>query len=213
MSEELKKLRDDHKDFSNDRLIEPTVSPYELFSTWFDEAVKNNELESNALCLSTVSSSGIPSSRIVYLKELVEESFVFYTNYTSQKGEELALNPIASMLFFWPKLQRQVRITGSVSKISEENSDAYFASRPRESQLGAWASYQSEILADRNDLFSRITNLEKQFKDSVPRPPHWGGYALMPSELEFWQGQPSRLHDRLVYIKTSDSWKVQRKNP
>ncbi len=213
MSEELKKLRDDHKDFSNDRLIEPTVSPYELFSTWFDEAVKNNELESNALCLSTVSSSGIPSSRIVYLKELVEESFVFYTNYASQKGEELALNPIASMLFFWPKLQRQVRITGLVSKISEENSDAYFASRPRESQLGAWASYQSEILADRNDLFSRITNLEKQFKDSVPRPPHWGGYALMPSELEFWQGQPSRLHDRLVYIKTSDSWKVQRKNP
>lgn len=213
MSEELKKLRDDHKDFSNDRLIEPTVSPYELFSTWFDEAVKNNELESNALCLSTVSSSGIPSSRIVYLKELVEESFVFYTNYASQKGEELSLNPIASMLFFWPKLQRQVRITGSVSKISEENSDAYFASRPRESQLGAWASYQSEILADRNELFSRITNLEKQFKDSVPRPPHWGGYALMPSELEFWQGQPSRLHDRLVYIKTSDSWKVQRKNP
>jgi pyridoxamine 5'-phosphate oxidase len=213
MSEELKKLRDDHKDFSNDRLIEPTVSPYELFSTWFDEAVKNNELESNALCLSTVSSSGIPSSRIVYLKELVEESFVFYTNYASQKGEELALNPIASMLFFWPKLQRQVRITGSVSKISEENSDAYFASRPRESQLGAWASYQSEILADRNDLFSRITNLEKQFKDSVPRPPHWGGYALMPSEIEFWQGQPSRLHDRLVYQKTSNSWKVQRKNP
>ena len=213
MSEELKKLRDDHKDFSNDRLIEPTVSPYELFSTWFDEAVKNNELESNALCLSTVSSSGIPSSRIVYLKELVEESFVFYTNYASQKGEELALNPIASMLFFWPKLQRQVRITGSVSKISEENSDAYFASRPRESQLGAWASYQSEILADRNDLFSRITNLEKQFKDSVPRPPHWGGYAIMPSEIEFWQGQPSRLHDRLVYQKTSDSWKVQRKNP
>jgi pyridoxamine 5'-phosphate oxidase len=213
MSEELKKLRDDHKDFSNDRLIEPTVTPFELFSTWFDEAVKNNELESNALCLSTVSSSGIPSSRIVYLKELVEESFVFYTNYASQKGEELALNPIASMLFFWPKLQRQVRITGSVSKISEENSDAYFASRPRESQLGAWASYQSEILADRNELFSRITNLEQQFKDSVPRPPHWGGYALMPSELEFWQGQPSRLHDRLVYIKTSDSWKVQRKNP
>ncbi|HBW85719.1 MAG TPA: pyridoxamine 5'-phosphate oxidase [Crocinitomicaceae bacterium] len=213
MSEELKKLRDNHKDFSNDRLIEPTVSPFELFSTWFDEAVKNNELESNALCLSTVNSNGIPSSRIVYLKELVEESFVFYTNYASQKGEELSLNPIASMLFFWPKLQRQVRITGSVSKISEENSDAYFASRPRESQLGAWASYQSEILADRNELFSRITNLEQQFKDSVPRPPHWGGYALMPSELEFWQGQPSRLHDRLVYIKISDSWKVQRKNP
>ncbi|MFM7472894.1 MAG: pyridoxal 5'-phosphate synthase, partial [Crocinitomicaceae bacterium] len=120
MSEELKKLRDDHKDFSSDRLIEPTDSPFDLFSNWFDEAVKNNELESNALCLSTVSSSGIPSSRIVYLKELVQETFVFYTNYASQKGEELALNPIASMLFFWPKLQRQVRITGSVSKISEE---------------------------------------------------------------------------------------------
>ncbi|MFM7472531.1 MAG: pyridoxamine 5'-phosphate oxidase, partial [Crocinitomicaceae bacterium] len=137
----------------------------------------------------------------------------FYTNYASQKGEELSLNPIASMLFFWPKLQRQVRITGSVSKISEEDSDAYFASRPRESQLGAWASYQSEILADRNELFSRIANLEQQFKDTVPRPSHWGGYALKPSEIEFWQGQPSRLHDRLVYIKTSDSWKVQRKNP
>jgi len=213
MSEELKRLRDDHKDFSSDRLIEATDSPIDLFSVWFDEAVKHNELESNALCLTTVSNSGIPSSRIVYLKELVEESFIFYTNYASQKGGELLYNPIACMLFFWPKLQRQVRITGSVSKISEKDSDAYFASRPRESQLGAWASHQSEILTHRNELFSRITELEKQFKDFVPRPPHWGGYALMPSEIEFWQGQPSRLHDRLVYQKTSDSWKVQRKNP
>ncbi|MBM3160963.1 MAG: pyridoxamine 5'-phosphate oxidase [Bacteroidetes bacterium] len=213
MSEELKKLRDDHKDFLGDNLENPPLCPLSLFSDWFDAAVRGQELESNALCLSTVGKSGIPSSRIVYLKEMKEETFIFYTNYNSKKGEELDQNPNATMLFFWPKLQRQVRITGLVSKISEQDSDAYFSSRPRESQLGAWASHQSEILHSRAELLSRLTDLAVQFPSDVPRPAHWGGYALLPSEMEFWQGQPSRLHDRVVYERFANSWRTIRKNP
>jgi len=213
MSEELKKLRDDHKDFLGDNLENPPLCPLSLFSDWLDAAVRGQELESNALCLSTVGNSGIPSSRIVYLKEMKEDTFIFYTNYNSKKGEELDQNPNATMLFFWPKLQRQVRITGLVSKISEQDSDAYFSSRPRNSQLGAWASHQSEILHNRAELLSRLTDLAAQFPSEVPRPAHWGGYALRPSEMEFWQGQPSRLHDRVVYERFSNSWRIIRKNP
>jgi pyridoxamine 5'-phosphate oxidase len=154
-----------------------------------------------------------PSSRVVYLKELVDCQFIFYTNYSSQKGRELAQNPKASMLFFWPGLQRQVRIEGEVQKVHTEISNAYFASRPRESQLGAWASLQSEILEKRLILEQRFAELEKEFDAEVPRPNHWGGYALMPRLVEFWQGRPSRLHDRIVYEKQNSSWGIYRKNP
>jgi pyridoxamine 5'-phosphate oxidase len=213
MSEELKKLKDDHKDFRGESLDKPPSSPFELFSTWFDAAVKNQELESNAMCVSTVGQTGMPSSRIVYLKELRNEEFVYYTNYSSQKGTELALNPNASILFFWPKMQRQIRISGITSKISAEESDAYFASRPRESQLGAWASHQSELLENSEELKTRVAMLNAKYPEEVPRPPHWGGYALIPMEIEFWQGQPSRLHDRLVYSLMENTWRQTRKNP
>ena len=155
----------------------------------------------------------MPSSRIVYLKELRNKEFVYYTNYSSQKGTELALNPNASILFFWPKMQRQIRISGITSKISAEESDAYFASRPRESQLGAWASHQSELLEDSEELNTRVTMLNAKYPEEVPRPQHWGGYALIPIEIEFWQGQPSRLHDRLVYSLIENTWRQTRKNP
>jgi pyridoxamine 5'-phosphate oxidase len=215
MSEWIKKLRDSHSDFDKGGLIESLGNdPFNGFSLWFDEAMAHNELEANACVLSTVSvSSLLPSSRIVYLKELKNNHFVFFTNYLSQKGSELAENPKASLLFFWPGLQRQVRIEGSVSKVSKEESDTYFASRPRESQLGAWASHQSEILEDRNELIQRLEELNARFPSQVPRPAHWGGYGLNPQLFEFWQGRPSRLHDRLVFHKMDEDWTTFRKNP
>jgi pyridoxamine 5'-phosphate oxidase len=215
MSEWLKKLRDSHSDFDRGGLIDSIgTNPFKGFSQWFDEAILNNEIEVNACSVSTVDSKTIrPSSRIVYLKELKEEQFIFFTNYTSQKGQQLEINPFISMLFFWPSLQRQVRIEGTVSKVSEEESELYFASRPRESQLGAWASNQSETLKHRDELITRLEEFDLKFPNEVPRPPHWGGYALHPNCFEFWQGRPSRLHDRLVFEKEGSSWINYRKNP
>ena len=215
MSEWLKKLRDEHGDFDKGSLeITAGKKPFHLFSEWFDEAYQNKEVEPNAFTLSSVNVETLQtSSRILYLKELVNEKFVFYTNYNSQKGSDLANNPKMSMLFFWAGLQRQVRIEGTVEKVSETDSDAYFALRPRESQLGAWASQQSEILEKRDDLYTRLEGLELRFPNEVPRPPHWGGYALSPSLIEFWQGRPSRLHDRIIYEWVNSDWKIYRKNP
>ena len=215
MSEWINKLRHNHSDFDRGGLIDSLGNnPFQGFSMWFDEAIVNNEIEANACVLSTVDISSLqPTSRIVYLKELKNEQFVFYTNYKSQKGKELLENPNSSLLFFWPGLQRQVRIEGIVNKVSPEESDVYFASRPRESQLGAWASHQSEPLDDRNDLINRLEELDTKYPDQVPRPPHWGGYALSPQLLEFWQGLPSRLHDRLIFQKSGDNWNTFRKNP
>ncbi|MFM7667999.1 MAG: pyridoxamine 5'-phosphate oxidase [Bacteroidota bacterium] len=211
----LDELRNDHRDFDSGKLTDFfPETPFELFEIWFNDAVKNEEKEPNALVLSTCDIDSLqPSSRVVYLKEMVENQFIFYTNYSSQKGRELEQNPRASMLFFWPGLQRQVRIDGEVNKIKNELSDAYFASRPRESQLGAWASLQSERLEERVILEQRFAELEKQFTSEVPRPEHWGGYALSPRLVEFWQGRPSRLHDRIVYEKQNSSWEIYRKNP
>lgn len=215
MSEWINKLRDSHADFDKGGLIDSLgTNPFKGFSLWFDEAISNNEIEANACILSTIEVSTLqPSSRIVYLKELKYEQFVFYTNYKSQKGKELLDNAKASLLFFWPGLQRQVRIEGLVEKVSPEESDIYFASRPRESQLGAWASNQSEVLNDRNELISRLEDFDAKYPNEVPRPPHWGGYGLSPNLIEFWQGLPSRLHDRLVFQKSSDNWSTVRKNP
>ena len=215
MSSFLDELRNDHRDFDSGKLTDFfPETPFELFEIWFNDAVKNEEKEPNALVLSTCDIDSLqPSSRVVYLKEMVENQFVFYTNYSSQKGRELEQNPRATMLFFWPGLQRQVRIDGEVNKIKNELSDAYFASRPRESQLGAWASLQSERLEERVILEQRFAELEKQFTSEVPRPEHWGGYALSPRLVEFWQGRPSRLHDRIVYEKQNSSWEIYRKNP
>jgi pyridoxamine 5'-phosphate oxidase len=215
MSDSINKLRDSHADFDKGGLIDSLGnSPFDGFNLWFDEAIANNEIEANACVLSTVDISSLqPTSRIVYLKELKNEQFVFYTNYKSQKGKELLENPNSSLLFFWPGIQRQVRIEGIVNKVSPEESDVYFASRPRESQLGAWASHQSKLLDNRNDLITRLEELDLKYPDRVPRPPHWGGYALSPKLLEFWQGLPSRLHDRLIFQKSGDNWNTFRKNP
>jgi pyridoxamine 5'-phosphate oxidase len=166
------------------------------------------------MVLSTVSSSGKPSSRVVLLKEARRENLMFFTNYTSRKGKELATNPYAALLFFWPDLQRQVRIEGKVEKTSKEDSDYYFASRPETSKLASWASTQSEIIEDREKLEEAYQAETLRFaKIPVPRPPHWGGFQLIPDSFEFWQGRESRLHDRLKYIKNGDEWTIIRLAP
>lgn len=214
MEDFLEQIKNDHRDFDHGKLEGFFGNePFTLFNEWYKEAFDSNQLEPNAFVLSTVDSQNRPSSRIVYLKELVNESFVFYTNYNSHKGKDLEGNPNASILFFWPGKERQIRIEGIVEKVSSELSDEYFATRPRGSQVGAWASSQSELLEDRDILEQKVRDFAIQFPSEVPRPPHWGGYRLQPRMIEFWQGRPSRLHDRIVFEIENNSWNIYRKNP
>lgn len=214
MEDFLIQLHNDHRDFDHGKLDGHFgATPYDLFHKWYKEAFETGQLEPNAFVLSTVGQDNRPSSRILYLKALSDNNFVFFTNYKSQKGTDLALNPNASMLFFWPGKERQIRIEGVVEKISTEESDAYFESRPRGSQIGAWASHQSEKLDEREVLEQRVESYAQEFEKKVPRPDHWGGYMLKPQLIEFWQGRPSRLHDRIVFELEGDSWKIYRKNP
>lgn len=214
MSEWLKAYRQNHTDFDQPSAIGSLPNdPFAAFSLWFDAAVNAQEREANAFVLSTCNTQLQASARILYLKELLGHQFIFYTNYSSHKGQELEVNPQASLLFFWPQLMRQVRIEGRVQQIDPAISDAYFASRPRESQLGAWASQQSETLSDRSALIARFEAFDLQFPATVPRPPHWGGFALQPHYMEFWQGQPSRLHERRVYALSQNEWKSNLLNP
>lgn len=214
MKEILDIFRAGHHEFENGRFDHiPSNSPFELFGLWITEAVEADELESNAFVLSTVDGAGVPSSRIVYFKDIIDHQFVFYTNYSSKKGRDIEENNTVSMLFFWPKSSRQIHITGKCTKIAPAMSDEYFASRPRGSQIGAWASKQSELLNDRADLERSIEEIEKQFPNKVPRPDHWGGYQIEPISFEFWQGRPSRLHDRVQFDKDGSEWTVYRKNP
>ncbi len=217
MDDFLKQIRDDHHNFDKGQLNDHIGNdPFAFFHQWFKEAYEAKQPEDNAFVLSTVNENFQPSSRILYLKELDEQGFIFYTNYSSQKGSELSLHPKASMVFFWHQLERQVRIEGLVEKIDSSISDAYFASRPRASKLGAWASHQSQSLENRDELMVRLEKLAALYPDEVPRPPHWGGYKLIPTQIEFWQGRPSRLHDRLVFERASvwsSDWKLFRKNP
>ena len=215
MSDHIKRLKDNHKDFDIDELGSDFDSnPIKGFQKWFDSACNNGESEPNAFCLSTFDTkSQQPTSRIVYLKDFRDDEFVFYTNYKSEKAVQLKENPKASMLFFWAGLQRQVRINGMVSKISPEESDAYFNSRPRGSQIGAWASQQSQRLNSIHDVKDRVKELEEKFPQKVPRPEFWGGYALRPTHFEFWQGRPSRLHDRICFDYQNNGWVSFRKNP
>ena len=190
-------------------------NPFLQFEKWFAEARQSAVPEPNAMNLATVSKSGRPSSRIVLLKSVEENGFLFYTNYQSQKGKELQENPACALNFFWPELERQVRIEGIASLVSEEKSTAYFQSRPRASQVGAWASPQSHVVASREILEERAEQIDKKYAglNLLPKPKQWGGYKVEPFLVEFWQGRSSRLHDRTVYIKNEGSWKINRLAP
>jgi len=189
--------------------------PYELFGRWFAEAVAGGGRDPNAMALATVDPAGQPSVRIVLCKEFDARGFVFYTNFSSRKGVELAGNPHASLLFYWAGLERQVRIGGRVEKVDDAESDRYFGQRPRAARIGAWASPQSQSIPDRAVLEERTAQMEQRFAGQAdpPRPAHWGGYRLAPGAIEFWQGRPSRLHDRLLYTRDSGAWKRTRLAP
>lgn len=194
---------------------EADPNPFMQFQTWFDQALSAELPEPNAMTLATATADGKPDARIVLLKGFDEEGFVFYSNYNSQKGQQLAANPWGTLVFWWAELERQVRIEGYVEKVSTEESEAYFASRPFASKLGAWASPQSEVISSRAVLEDNIAKLQQQYEQQgVPKPPYWGGYRLLPQEFEFWQGRPSRLHDRLRYRQQSDkAWIRERLAP
>lgn len=188
--------------------------PFEQFNHWYREAEKACRFHANSVILSTLDEELQPHSRTVLLKGLDHRGFVFFTNYESRKAAQIGINPKAAMTFFWEELERQVNIGGTMEKVSSEESDQYFATRPRGSQIGAWVSHQSQIIESRDQLQEKQVQLEQQFEGSkVPRPPHWGGYRLVPHRIEFWQGQASRLHDRFEYLKREKHWRISRLSP
>ena len=189
-------------------------NPFRQFDVWFKQAIDAQLPEPNTMTLATVDARGRPSARIVLIKGVDERGFVFFTNYESRKGLELAQNPHASLLFYWIELERQVRVEGTVVKTSDAESDTYFASRPVGSRIGAWASEQSKVIESRAALEAREREFSAQYGDNPPRPPHWGGYRLIPDAIEFWQGRPSRLHDRLLYTRSGNAdWTIARLSP
>jgi pyridoxamine 5'-phosphate oxidase len=202
--------------YARESLDEKSVAgdPIAQFSRWFREALDTGCAEPTAMALATADVDGRPAARIVLLKGFDERGFTFYSNYESRKGHELAQNPRAALLFHWVALERQVRVEGSVDKVSSEESDAYYASRPLGSRVGAWASPQSSVLTDREELEATLADFAEKYGDNPPRPPHWGGYRLAPDLLEFWQGRPSRLHDRVRYRRNDrGQWTIDRLAP
>ena len=213
MSKELQGTR---KDYTQSVLDKKHVlnNPVEQFTSWYNEYAKTDAIDPNAMTLSTVNSAGRPVSRIVLLKGITKGGFEFYTNYDSHKGQEMANNHWVCLNFFWPELERQVRIEGKVEKVSAKESDAYFNSRPLGSRIGAWASPQSQVIESRDVLEERLQKYTIELGENVTRPPHWGGYRIMPTRIEFWQGRASRLHDRLVYtLQANNEWKIDRLAP
>lgn len=214
MSTSIADIREEYSKHTLD-IKDVKKDPLKQFHLWFREAQKSEIKEVNAMDLSTVSKDGIPSSRVVLLKDLENDGFVFFTNYQSDKGKDLEQNPAAALLFFWKELERQVRIQGNVEKISKADSESYFQSRPKGSQIGAWTSPQSTIIESRVLLEEREKEITQKYqKDNVlPKPEQWGGYILKPLKIEFWQGRPNRLHDRILYTYLDGSWKINRLAP
>jgi pyridoxamine 5'-phosphate oxidase len=209
-------VADLRRDYSLEALVEAHANrdPFEQFQQWFDAAVKAELPEPNAMTLATIDTAGFPAARIVLLKDFDSSGFVLFTNYNSHKGQELSQNPRAALVFLWAELERQVRIQGTVEKITPEESDSYFYSRPHGSRLGAWASNQSEVIADRDVLDRQLEALKAEYEGKeVPRPPHWGGFRVKPQMIEFWQGRTSRLHDRLRYRMGDGGWGIDRLSP
>lgn len=214
MSKPITDLRQDYQKFE---LLESNINadPIEQFKIWFDEVQHSGVLEPNAMTVSTISKDGQPHARIVLLKEVESGSFVFYTNYNSTKGKELTEKPFAALTFWWDKMQRQINISGSVEKVSREQSNTYFQSRPLGSKIGAWVSNQSEVIPNRDFLEKKLADKTEQFSSgNVPLPDFWGGFRVIPTTIEFWQGRTNRLHDRLRYTKIENGlWKIERLSP
>ncbi|MDB9485297.1 pyridoxamine 5'-phosphate oxidase [Dolichospermum circinale CS-537/01] len=212
-----KSIADLRKDYTLKNLNEEEIdpNPFIQFKIWFNQSVAAQLPEPNAMTLATCTPDGKPSARMVLLKDIDELGFVLFTNYKSQKGQEISVNPQAALVFWWAELERQVRIVGTVEKISSAQSDSYFEVRPPFSRLGAWASNQSQVIANRDVLEAQLIEFKRQYENQeVPRPPHWGGFRVIPQEIEFWQGRSSRLHDRLRYtLVDNGNWKIERLSP
>ena len=213
-NEKIASLREDYQKDTLE-INEVAANPIEQFTIWFNEALNSKELEPNAMTLATAKKEGIPSARIVLLKGVHHGKFTFYTNYSSKKSQELIDNPNAALVFNWLSMQRQIRIQGTVKKMDRSESEAYFQSRPKGSQIGAWSSPQSQVIDNRDILENKKTALETEYKNTeiLPCPPHWGGFLVEPKIIEFWQGRSSRLHDRICYTNVENDWKIERLAP
>jgi pyridoxamine 5'-phosphate oxidase len=209
-------LHSDRRDFSLHSLTEADLpnDPFEMFGIWFQQALDAEIPDPYTINVATVTKDNKPSSRILFMRDFNAEGFVFYTNYNSNKGDDIEHNPFATINFYWQQLERQIRISGKIEQVPAAISDAYFSKRPRESQIGAWSSDQSSTLQNREELEDKIAAVTKQFEGKdVPRPPHWGGYIVRPETFEFWQGRKSRLHDRILYSETENGWTTERLSP
>jgi pyridoxamine 5'-phosphate oxidase len=209
-------IADLRREYARARLDEASVGPDPVaeFGRWFDEALKAQVLEANAMTLATASEAGAPSARTVLLKGFDERGFVFFTDYRSRKGAELKHNPRAALVFYWPELERQVRITGRTETVPREESEAYFSTRPRGSRISAWVSHQSQVIRNRKVLEDQVPEVERKYPgEKIPLPPYWGGFRVMPDEIEFWQGRESRLHDRIRYVRSENGWRIERLSP